>query len=88
MGKIREHYDLEFKQTIVDLINNSSKEMKEVCREYTIKEATVCNWLRDSKASNGAFKSSEKILKKKLKEAEMERYILKKAVCIFSTRDR
>lgn len=78
------------------MIRDSGKNIKDVCSEYTLKEATVRNWLRDSKASNGAFKASEqlaleqelKALKKKLKEAEMERDILKKAVCIFSKSDR
>lgn len=96
MGNTRERYDLEFKQMIVELIKDSGKDLKDICGEYTLKECTVRNWIRDSKASNGAFKTSDqlaleqelKALKKKLKEAEMERDILKKAVCIFSKSDR
>lgn len=70
--------------------------VKELSSEYTIKESTIYRWKREFESETGAFKDEatllleqeNKLLKKQLKEAKMERDILKKAVSIFSISDK
>jgi len=91
----KRQFDKEFKTTIVDLIANGQN-LKTVCKEYDLKEATVYRWKKEFKTETGSFKdettlSYEKeirLLKKQLKDAQMERDILKKAVSIFSVEGR
>jgi transposase len=92
---IRRQYDKEFKQTIVSLLN-SGQPMKSICNDYDLKEATVYRWKKDFKSETGVFKDEATLayeseirqLKKQLKDAQMERDILKKAVSIFSMKDK
>lgn len=91
----RRQFDKEFKTTIVDLLN-SGHTMKSICSDYDLKEATLYRWKKEFKTETGAFKDEVTIayeneirqLKKQLKDAQMERDILKKAVSIFSVKDR
>jgi len=91
----RRHFDKEFKATIVDLLN-SGHTIKSICSDYDLKAATVYRWKKEFKTDTGAFKDETtlayeneiRFLKKQLKDAQMERDILKKAVSIFSVRDR
>ena len=90
-------YDKEFKQTIVDLLSlDTPKSINEICKEYNLKKPTVYRWLKEFKRETGAFKDEHthayekeiRQLKKQLKEAQMERNNLKKAVSIFSVSDK
>jgi len=91
----RRQFDKEFKTTIVNLLH-SGHTMKSICSEYDLKEATVYRWKKEFKTETGAFKDEAtlayeneiRLLKKQLKDAQMERDILKKAVSIFSAKDR
>lgn len=91
----RRLFDKEFKTTIVNLLN-SGHTMKSICSEYDLKEATVYRWKKEFKTETGAFKDEATLayeqeiglLKKQLKDAQMERDILKKAVSIFSVSDK
>ena len=91
----RRQYDKEFKTTIVELLH-SGHTMKSVCSDYDLKEATVYRWKNEFKSEKGAFKDEATLayekeirqLKKLLKDAHMERDILKKAVSIFSVKDK
>ena len=92
---IKRQFDKEFKSTIVHLLNNGHK-MSSICQEYDLKPVTVYRWKKEFNTETGAFKDEATLsyekeirdLKKQLKDAQMERDILKKAVSIFSTRDR
>ena len=98
MKKTRRHYDKEFKLMAVELCH-SGKRSKEVAGELGIREDLVNRWKREyGQYREGSFSghgvanmtSEQKEiarLKKELREAQIERDILKKAVSIFSRSD-
>lgn len=84
----------EFKLTIVELAE-SGRPTKELAEEYGVSKTTINAWRRKFKR-NGNGKITQELsadqkrireLEKKLRDAELERDILKKAVAIFSKRD-
>lgn len=97
-NKPRRTFDKSFKLMIVEL-HQSGKSSREISRDFDIPSDMVRRWSREyssrGKASfsgNGiAILTSEQReiaeLKKALKEAQIERDILKKAVSIFSRND-
>jgi len=84
----------EFKLNAVKLHTISGKKMSRVCKDLGIPDSTFCTWVKeynlngeDSFRGSGKVKSSNEELyklKKELKEAQIERDILKKALAIFS----
>jgi len=99
MKQERKIYDPAFKIKAVELSNNRNN-LSEVARELGIKVSLLYKWRKDyqeygegSFPGNGSLKltpEQERIyeLEKKLKDAELEREILKKAISIFSKNDR
>lgn len=99
MKQGRKIYDPAFKIKAVELSNQRSN-LSELARELGIKVSLLYKWRKDyqeygtsSFPGNGNLKltpEQEKIyeLEKKLKDAELERDILKKAISIFSKSDR
>lgn len=91
----RVNYSKEFKQTLVELIKNGKKP-SELGLEYNIAQQTIRRWYREAGSEQVSLKSDSdlqmehqiKQLKKRLKDAELERDILKKAVSIFSKSDK
>jgi transposase len=98
MKKERRHYDKEFKQMAVELCY-AGKPPKEVAGELGIATDLVRRWRREYEQYNeGSFSGKGNAnlttdqkeivrLKKELKDAQIERDILKKAVSIFSRSD-
>jgi transposase len=96
--KTRRSFDKEFKEMVVKL-HKTGKSSNEIGRELGIPRDMVSRWCREheshgdqSFSGNGkAILSPEQReiseLKKALKEAQIERDILKKAVSIFSKSD-
>ena len=99
MKRERRHYDKEFKQMAVNLCL-TGKSTREVAGELGIRIELVRRWKREfEQYDQGSFSGHGNInmteeqkqiaqLKKELKEAQIERDILKKAVSIFSVKDR
>ena len=99
MEVIRRKYDKEYKIMIVELVDNGQK-VSVVAEEYGLSDNMIRRWRREFKNSdkpcftgngNASQTAEEKEiaeLKKALKEAELERDILKKAVGIFSQSDK
>ena len=99
MTKERKIYDAAFKIKAVELSNERSN-ITELARELGIRVSMLYKWRKEyeiygsaSFQGKGIFKQTpeQKIisdLEKKLKEAELERDILKKAVGIFSKSGR
>ena len=93
MGKII--YDKEFKKTIVSLLS-TGKSVSELSTEYSVSLASINRWRTEltkdknigSSKDNLELSLKIKALEKALKEATLERDILKKAVSIFSKSDR
>lgn len=98
MRKARKIYKKEFKIMIIELIDNG-QQISTISKEYGLNQSMVNRWKREfhnkTKPSftgkgNISLSDSEKEirrLKKELKEAQLERDILKKAVGIFSKSD-
>ena len=89
-------FENEFKVMIVELLQSGSK-AKALSEEYGVSTSAIRRWRREYKANNNNFVkaapiSSEqaeiKKLRKELKDAQLERDILKKAVSIFSKSDK
>lgn len=99
MTKTRKKYDSAFKERAVHL-SKERKNLSELARELGIFPAQLYRWRKEQEEfgigsfpGNGNVKQTpeqERInaLEKRLKEAELERDILKKAIGIFSKNDR
>jgi len=91
----RRKYEKSFKLMAVELVN-SGKSKKEVSMDLGIRQELLGRWCREFAAnSTGSFSGNGRpnltpeqkeivALKKALRDAELERDILKKAVSIFS----
>ena len=98
MSKERRHYDIEFKTMAIELAMNRDNNT-EVAKELGIAPDLIRRWRREFSANeSGSFPGRGNInltaeekeiyeLKKKLRDTELERDILKKVVGIFSKSD-
>ena len=98
MKRERIHYDKEFKLMAVELCH-TGKPTREVADELGIRAELINRWKREfGKYLEGSFSGHGNVnmteeqkeisrLRKELKDAQMERDILKKAVSIFSKSD-
>jgi transposase len=98
MVKRRRKYDKEFKLMAVDLME-TDKSVREIAEDLDVKKDLLYQWRREflKKGESGFTGKGNKHLtpqeaeiarlKKELREAELERDILKKAVNIFSKND-
>jgi len=96
--KICKKYDKEFKEMAISLLN-TGKTAKDVAADLGIKPYLVSRWKREYiKHGSGSFSGNGRAnlneeqkqiaeLKKELRETQIERDILKKAVGIFSKGD-
>jgi len=99
MGK-RRYYSEEFKREAVELSLNSDKTIKAVAEDLGTSPYNLSRWIREyTKKGDLSFpgKGKQKLtpeqeevqrLKKELKETQIERDILKKAVAIFSKKPK
>ena len=88
----KKSYDEDFKKMIVELYENK-KPVVEIKREYGIAEATIYRWIKEygkiNVANNETTTNHEiKRLKKELAQAKEENEILKKAVAIFTQKQK
>jgi len=100
MSKLRRKYTKEEKLEIVKLSLDSNEEIKELATRFDIHPGTIYNWRKSffehkdaafpGKGNKTLTDSEREIaaLKKELRETQLERDILKKAVSIFSKTDR
>lgn len=92
----RREYDSDFKRNAVRLTEESGQTIVEIAENLGIGKDLLYRWRREQRAQNelafpgkgreGLSIQQQRIrdLEKKLKDAEMERDILKKAMAIFS----
>jgi transposase len=95
MKRERRHFDKEFKQMVVNLCL-SGKSSREIADELGLRTELVARWKREHRRygagsfsghGNANMSPEQKEiarLKKELKDAQIEREILKKAISIFS----
>jgi transposase len=90
--KRQRKYDADFKKEVLKMIE-SGRSVTDISQSLGIGSNLIYSWLKRSRASSGATKSTgstltldeEKLaMHKRIKELEMERDILKKALGIFS----
>jgi transposase len=96
--KKRRKYDREFKQMVVELSNNR-EDLSVLASELDIRAELIYRWRREAATHQAASfpgqgnktltEEQREIarLKKELRDAQIERDILKKAVSIFSKND-
>ena len=94
MAKEYAKHDEEFKKMIVNLCETSKdKTMSDIAREYGITRTSITNWRKKYGTiitSTGETTNNDEIIKlqKKNHELEQEVEILKKAVAIFSKKQK
>ena len=87
MKKKGHFYPSEFKQQAVSLVNEANRSASSVAKELGVNINTLYTWLHKSdegSTGNQDLVAENKSLKQKLKQAEMERDILKKATAYFA----
>jgi len=92
MSKKRKNYPVSFKKECVQFYKSKNKKIGEVASELGVDYQLLSRWIREEKEheekafpGNGNPVEKEVVeLRKKLKEVEEERDILKKAMAIFS----
>ena len=93
----RRQYSAEFKRQAVEMLIYGERDAKSVCRELGIPMPNLMRWRSkflnegaegksENKLSPAAMEQQIRQLKRQLRDTEMERDILKKAVSIFSQR--
>ena len=97
--KKRRTYDREFKQMVVELAKTREDDISGLAAELDLRSELINRWKREALANLGASfpghgnksmtEEQKEIarLKKELRDAQLERDILKKAVSIFSKND-
>lgn len=87
----RRKYDSDFKNEVLKMVE-SGRPVPEIAQSLGIGSNLIYYWIRQAKGSNSTptnkaqlnFDEEKLALQKRLKEVEMERDILKKAIGIFS----
>lgn len=88
----RRNFTPEYKAEVVELVRTGGKTAGEVSRELDLTETAVRDWVKKAEAAETAA-SADKIedvhaelraARKRIKELEMERAILKKAAAFFA----
>ena len=89
----RRTFSAQFKADAVRLVTTGGKTIAEVTEEFDLTETALRQWVKRAEAdadkgSSDALTTAERVelveLRKKLKRAEMERDILKKATAFFA----
>ncbi len=91
----RRRFTSEFKSEVVELIRTSGRSIGSVSRELDLSDSAVREWLRQAEArerpkSAGPeqdLQAELRAAKKRIKELEMEKEILKKAAALFARED-
>jgi transposase len=86
-SKKRRRYDAEFKKNILKMMADG-RSVSSLSQSFGVSEGLLYRWKSDSKKAKAedarGDKDEVKELRKRLKEVELERDILKKALSIFS----
>jgi transposase-like protein len=87
----RRQFTPEFKAEVVALVETSDKTIAQLCRDLDLTESMVRNWVAaaHTQASPTAtaqvgLEAENQELRKRIRELEMERAILKKAAVFFA----
>ena len=89
--KKRRSFSPEYKAEIVELVRTSSKSVGEISREMDLTETAVRAWVKKSEADGAATQAVRdedvhaelRAARKRIKELEMEKSILKKFAALY-----
>ena len=86
-------YDEDFKKMIVELYTDQKKPASEIEREYGVSNASIYKWVEEYspiKTDDGTVTNNKEIkkLKKELAQTKEELEILKKAIAIFTQKQK
>jgi transposase len=79
----RRKYDDEFKQQTLAMVRNGQS-VRSVAEALGISENRIHQWKRAARANQSTAELEVEQLRRQLKQVEMERDILKKALAVFS----
>ena len=82
-------YDENFKRTLVNLYQSSSKTQTALCKEYGVSQTALTRWIRQYttvQTDDGEVMTAKQVkeLQRRLAQLEEEKLILKKAIAIFT----
>ena len=82
-------YDEDFKRTLVNLYQSSSKTQTALCKEYGVSQTALTRWIRQYttvQTDDGEVMTAKQVkeLQRRLAQLEEEKLILKKAIAIFT----
>ena len=87
----RRHFSAEYKAEVVELVQTSGKSVGEIARDLDLTETAVRDWVKRAEqakpkptANDQDLQAELKAAKKRIRELEMEREILKKAAAFFA----
>ena len=87
----RRHYTPEFKAEVIALVETSDKTIAQIARDLDLTESMVRNWVGAARqkanptvAAQADLAAENQELRKRVRELEMERAILKKATAFFA----
>lgn len=90
-------YDDNLKQKVIEAVQAREGSMAQIARDYGISKSAVYEWVRQFKQkenkvlipkANESLEQENKRLKKELKQAQLERDILKKATAYFASLEK
>lgn len=88
----RRTFSDEYRAEVVQLVENSDKSISQIASDLDLTETTVRNWVKAATqiskvevvAEQRDLEVENRTLRKRIKELEMEREILKKAAAFFA----
>jgi transposase-like protein len=87
----RRHYTPEFKSEVVALVETSDKTIGQIARDLDLTDSMVRSWVANAQkhrsptaVAQGDLEAENQELRKRIRELEMERAILKKAAAFFA----
>ena len=87
----RRHYTPEFKAEVVALVETSDKTIGQIARDLDLTDSMVRSWVANAQkqpsptaVAQGDLEAENQELRKRIRELEMERAILKKAAQFFA----
>ena len=88
MGQKPNHYDEDFKKSLVDLYHNGRTQAS-IIKDFGVSQSALTKWIKQYstvKTSDGEVLTAVQVkqMQKRLAELEEENLILKKAIAIFT----
>lgn len=85
-------YSKEFREQAVERVKSSGRSINAICKELGVSHKTLCIWVRQAEAqeAGGSGNALQELKKarRRIRELEMEREILKKAAAFFAKENR